>query len=602
MSGGFTGRTLEIDLNRQRHFVSDTDMKAAALYLGGRGMGIKTLWDRIPTAGLDPLSPENPLMFWPGPLSGLPLAGTSRVSVVTKAANTSPLDGSLENASTVTYSSIGGHFGPSLKMAGFDGLILSGRSDRPVVLIIDENKISFRDAADLWGQTTSITLEMLGRELGPDFRLLAIGPAGEKGVRFAGIVSDVRRTTARGGSGAVMGSKNIKAIAVRGTIPIPMNKAEGLMALRRETATLLSSWSNYTHWRRWGPTPLLLSSAQAGMLTTKNFREGSWQNIANLSIPATEREFWVHHTACAHCTLKCVKIGQISQGPWKGVIAEGPGYSAGAMLGSNCGVSDLDGLMKLISRADDLGMDPIAAGNVLGFVMDLYDNGVLGSAELGGLSPEWGKVPVMLELLDQIAFRQGIGEVLSLGVKKAAAAFGAKAVPFAMHVKGQELAGWNVPASHDFALVYGTANRGGSHQEGATIQEQHRRTFLDALCVCRFVYGAVGLAPYQRALSLATGWQSDDASMLAAGERIWTLEKMFNAREGFRRADDRLPPSMTSIVFTTGPKKGASFPAEKQESLLDKYYGDRGWEVKTSLPTPAKLKSLGLDKLVEKQS
>ena len=598
MAGGFTGKVLEIDLNRHRHFVSDTDIKAAEQYLGGRGLGIKTLWDRIPTAGLDPLSPENPLMFWPGPLSGLPLAGPSRVSVVTKAANTSPELSSLPNASTVTYSSIGGHFGPSLKKAGYDGLIISGHSDQPVILVIDEGKISFRDAADLWGQTTSTTLERLGREMGSDFRLLAIGPAGEKGVRFAGIVSDVHRTTARGGAGAVMGSKNLKAIAVRGSLPFSVSNAEGLVSLGRNISTLVSNWSNYAHWRRWGATPLLLSSDQSGMLTTKNFREGSWKDIAKLAIPVAEREFWVRHAACAHCPLKCVKTGQISQGPWKGVIAEGPGYSAGAMLGANCGISDLNDLMKLIARADDLGLDPIAAGNVLGFVMDLYENGILRSADMGGLSPVWGHVPTMLELLGQIALRQGIGEILSLGVKKAAASIGRNAIPFAMHVKGQEMAGWNVPASHDFALVYGTSNRGGSHQEGATIQEQHRRTFLDALCVCRFVYGAVGLAPYQRALSLATGWQGDDASMLSVGERIWTLEKMFNAREGFRRVDDILPARMTTVTFTTGPKKGATFPAQKQEALLDKYYGDRSWDKKTSLPTPEKLKALGIDKLV----
>lgn len=600
MAGGHTGKVLEIDLNRHRHFVSDTDMKAAEQYLGGRGLGIKTLWDRIPTAGLDPLSPENPLMFWPGPLSGLPLAGASRISVVTKAANTSPTESSLPNASTLTYSSIGGFLGPALKKAGFDGLIVSGRSDRPVVLIIDEGTVSFRDAADLWGQTTAIAFEKLGRELGPDFRLLTIGPAGENGVRFAGIVSDVHRTTARGGAGAVMGSKNLKAIAVRGTLPVSVSNAAGLISLRQNVSTLLSNWSNYTHWRRWGATPLLLSSDQAGMLTTKNFREGSWQDIAKLAIPIAEREFWVRHAACANCPLKCVKIGQISQGPWKGVIAEGPGYSAGAMLGANCGVSDLNDLMKLIARADDLGLDPIAAGNVLGFVMDLYENNVLHSADLEGLSPVWGHVPTMLALLDKIALRQGIGEILSLGVKKAANTIGTAAVPFAMHVKGQEMAGWNVPASHDFALVYGTANRGASHQEGASIQEQHRRTFLDALCICRFVYGAVGLAPYQRALSLATGWQSDDAAMLAAGERIWTLEKMFNTREGFRRIDDTLPTRMTTLTFTTGLKKGAAFPVEKQEALLDKYYEDRLWDKKTSLPLPEKLKALGLDKLDSK--
>jgi aldehyde:ferredoxin oxidoreductase len=598
MAKGYTGRILEIDLTRRHHSLSDTDMKSAELFLGGRGLGVKTLWDRLPTAGIDSLSPQNLLTFWPGPLSGLPLAGPSRVSIVTKAANTTPFESNLPHASTLTYSQIGGHFGPTLKLAGYDGLIISGRADRPVVLVIDENKVSFQDASGLWGQSTSNALESLGRKLGSEFKLLTIGPAGENGVRFAGIVSDVRRTTARGGAGAVMGSKNLKAIAVRGSLPVSVNNGDGLVALRRDLSALIAAWNNYAYWRRWGATPLLLSSNQAGMLATQNYREGSWDDISKLGLPAAERDFWLKHASCAYCPLKCIKTGQISNGPWQGTIAEGPGYSAGAMFGPNCGVADLAGLMKLIAHADDLGMDPIAAGNVLGFVMDLYEQGILKTSDLAGQSPVWGHVPSLLKIMDQIALRQGIGETLSLGVKKAAELIGPSAIPFAMHVKGQELAGWNIPASHDFALVYGTANRGGSHQEGSNIPEQHRRTFLDALCVCRFVYGAVGTAPYQRALSLSTGWQFDDTAMMNTGERIWNLEKMFNVREGFRRIDDHIPARFSSLKFNSGIKKGAFFPAEKQNTLLDKYYEDRGWDKKTSLPTTEKLKSLGLDKLI----
>jgi aldehyde:ferredoxin oxidoreductase len=599
MAHGYTGRILEVDLSLRRHTFSDTDIKSAEQYLGGRGMGIKTLWDRLPNAGVDPLSPANLLTFWPGPLSGLPLAGPSRITVVTKAANTSPIDSALPHASTITWSAISGHFGPALKQAGYDGLIIAGRAEQPVILVIDENKVSLRNANDFWGQTTSDTLARLGRELGPDFRLLTIGPAGENGVRFAGITGDVKRTTARGGAGAVMGSKNLKAIAVRGSLPGSLHNGDGLSSLRGNIFSLMSGWNNYAQWRRWGATPLLLSADRAGMLTTMNYREGSWPDSDKLSLPTAEREFWVRHAACAHCPLKCVKIGQLSHGPWKGIIAEGPGYSAGAMLGSNCGVKDFNGMIKLISRADDLGLDPIATGNVLGFVMDLFEKGILRSVDLNGLAPAWGDVPTMLTLLDQIASRQGLGEILAQGVKKAAAQIGTAAIPFAMHVKGQELAGWNVPASHDFALVYGTANRGGSHQEGASIQEQHRRTFLDALCVCRFVYGAVGTAPFQRAVSLATGWNCDDTAMLSVGERIWNLEKMFNVREGFRRADDKLPSRFNDITFQRGPKAGANFPAAKQEELLDIYYEGRGWDKKTSLPTTEKLRSLGLDKLVK---
>lgn len=597
MAYGYSGKILEIDLNTRLHSLSDTDMKAAEQFLGGRGLGIKMLWDRLPVAITDALSPANPLMFWPGPLSGLPLAGASRVTVVTKAANTSPSQNSSPYASTLTWSSIGGHFGPTLKQAGYDGLVINGRADQPVILVIDENKVSLRNASNLWGQSTSSALKQLNSELGPEFQLLVIGPAGETGVRFSSIISDVKRTAARGGAGAVMGAKNLKAIAVRGSQPITLHNPDGVRALRSDITSLLASWNNYANWRRWGATPLLLSADKAGMLTTKNYREGSWSAVDKLGLPAADREFWVRHTSCAYCPLKCVKIGQIAQGPWQGTIAEGPGYSAGAMLGANCGITDFGDLMQLIAKADDLGLDPIATGNVLGFVIDLHEQGLLSTAALDGLSPVWGHAPSLLQLMDRIAKLQGVGAILAQGVKKAAVQFGAATVPFAMHVKGQELAGWNVPASHDFALVYGTANRGGSHQDGASIPEQHRRTFLDALCVCRFVYGAIGTAPYQRALSLVTGWNCDDATMLLTGERIWNLEKMFNSREGFRRIDDNLPARFSKIKFQYGPKAGAEFPAAKQDSLLDSYYEGRGWDKKTSLPTAEKLKSLGLDKL-----
>ena len=223
--------------------------------------------------------------------------------------------------------------------------------------------------------------------------------------------------------------------------------------------------------------------------------------------------------------------------------------------------------------------------------MDLYADGVLARGDLDGLEPAWGQVPVMLELLERIALRRGVGDALAGGVKKAARTFGAAALPYAMHVKGQEMAGWNVPASPDFALVYGTANRGASHQEGATVHEQHRRTFLDAVCVCRFVYGGAGVAPYQRAVALATGRDCDDAVMLGIGERIWNLEKMFNAREGFRRADDRLPARMAELSFTAGPKAGAQFRPEQQEAILDKYYNQRWLGRKNQPADPGKAAS-----------
>lgn len=589
MAGGYWGVTLDIDLTQRRTARMDIDRKILEQYIGGRGLGVRLLWERIQTNGVDAFAPENPLLFCPGPLSSLPLPGPSRVSVVTKAANTP----------TLTYSSIGGHFGPALKKTGHDALSLVGKSDRPVVLVIDDGKVTFREASGLWGQSAVATLARLNRELGPDFSCLAIGPAGEQLVRFAGIVSDVRRTGARGGAGAVMGSKKVKAIAVRGTRNLPVHDLEGLVRLGSDTRTLLAQWNGFSHWRRWGATPLLLSANKAGLLATRNFREGSWPDVERLGAPVAEKEFWVRSSACAGCPVGCVKTGQISNGPWRGTIADGPGFSAGAMLGSNCGVSDFGGMMKLIARSDELGFDPIAIGNVLGFAMDLYADGILSSADFGGLTPAWGNVPAMLRLMDDIVAKQNAGSFLSEGVKRAAKSLGKAAEPYAMHIKGQEMAGWNIPAQPDFAIVQGTSNRGASHQEGSSAAEQNRRTFLDSVCVCRFLYGGAGIAPYQRAVSLATGWTMDDTAAQTIGERVWNLEKCFNVREGLRRDEDRIPARLLDYPLPTGPKAGAVFTTAQQDAALDSYYRSRGWDEKTSLPKPEKLRSLGLDTLVK---
>ena len=588
MANGYWGNILEVDLTTRRTTKIDLDQKICENFIGGRGLGIRLLWDRIKKPGLDAFSPDNPLLLCTGPLSGLPLPGPSRVSLVTKAAN----------SGTLTYSSFGGQIGPSLKHCGYDALAITGRSDRPVVLVINNEKISFRNAADLWGKTAPQVLRQLSKELGPRYSCMAIGPAGEQLVRFAGIISDVRRTSVRGGAGAVMGSKNIKAIAICGTRPVPVKDLSGLSQLGSDIHSLLSNWNGFSHWRRWGATPLLLSADKAGVLATRNFREGSWKEIEKLGAPVAEKEFWVRSSACAHCPIGCIKTGQIASGPWRGTIAEGPGFSAGAMLGSNCCVSDFDGMMKLIARSDELGFDPIGLGNVLGFAMDLYADGLITSANLGGKTLDWGNIPSMLSLMDDIASKQNLGSVLAEGVMRAAHVLGKASEPYAMHIKGQEMSGWNIPANPEFAIVQGTANRGASHQEGSSAPEQNRRAFLDANCVCRFVYGGCGFAPFQRAVNLATGWPMDDATAQSVGERIWNLEKSFNAREGYRREDDKVPNRLINRPLTDGPKAGSIFSETQQDTMLTNYYKSRDWDEKNSLPKPEKLKALGLDKLV----
>lgn len=598
MPNGYMGKVLEIDLTSKKVWTSDLDMKVAEKFVGGRGLGAKYLWDRVKNPGLDPLSPENPLMFWTGPLTGTPIPGPSRVTVCTKSANTSPASSQYPNASTVAWSCMGGMLAPEIKFAGYDGIIITGKSDKPVYIIINDDKVEIKDAGHLWGKTTNDTDLLLRKELGPLFRTAYIGPAGENLVKYAGILSESSRAAARSGVGCVMGSKKLKAIAVKGSNSVPLANQEEVLKVRAEMFKALKSWNGYEQWRRWGTASMLMASSQAGTQATKNFREGTYEQIDKIGAPIAEKEFWVRHRSCFQCPLHCMKIGQVAAGPYRGTITEGPEYETGTLHGSNCLVTDLGGMMKSIEVADDLGFDSISVANVLAFVMELYEKGIVTQSDLDGIDAKWGNVEAMIALQQKIAKREGVGDILAEGVKKAAVKFGKDADKYAIHVKGQEMAAWNIQASHGFAIVYGTSNRGACHQVGPTVEEQQRRTMCDTVVICRFLYYGIGTALFQKALNAITGWQFDDAGFFRVADRIWNLEKVFNSREGFRRIDDYVPKRFTTDAFTVGPKKGAILPPEAQEKILDEYYIKRGWDAKTSLPGEAKLKELGLEDMV----
>jgi len=597
MANGYMGKILEVDLTSKKVSTVDTDMKIAEQFVGGRGLVAKYLWDRIKNPGLDPLAPENPLMFWTGPLTGTIIPGPSRLVVGCKSPNTSPTASTLPKASTIAYSCMGGQFAPEMKFAGYDGIIVTGKSDKPVYLLIDDGKVEIKDAAHLWGKRTDETDSLLIKELGPKFHTLYIGPAGENLVKYSAIISESSRAAGRSGVGCVMGSKKLKAIAVRGTNMVPVADMEGMIKIRKEMFNALETWNGYDQWRRWGTASMLIASSDAGTMATKNYREGTFEQVERIGAPRAEREFWVKKRSCYQCPLHCMNVGQISSGPYKGTIAEGPEYETGTLHGANCMVSDFDGMMKSIAVADDLGMDSISVANVLGFVMELVEKGILTSADLGGIDMKWGNTAGMIELQEMIAKRQGIGDILAEGVKVAAAKIGKDASKYAIQIKGQELAAWNIPANHGFAIVYGTSNRGACHQVGPTVEEQQRRTMCDTMVICRFLYYGIGNDLFRKALNTVTGWKLDEAAFYKVSDRIWNQEKVFNLREGFRRIDDYAPKRFTTDAFTVGPKKGAILPPEKQEQILDEYYTKRGWDPKTSIPSEAKLKDLGLEAL-----
>ena len=599
MANGYTEKMLEVDLTTGNIKTTDDHMKYVKQFIGGRALGGKLLWERLKDKdpGLDPVSPDNPLMFLTGPMTGTPLPA-SRITVYTKSAITKPLNSPYEHASTVAWACAGGMFAPELKMAGYDGVIFTGKANKPVYLVIDDDRVEIRDASHLWGKNTNEVDIMLRDELGPEFRTMYIGPAGENGVYYAAIITESSRAAGRSGVGRVMGSKNLKAIAVRGTQVVPVNNLNNVLNPRAELFNeIMNKWSGYEQWRRWGTAVMLTASTERGTQITKNFQEGTYEDTNLIGAVAADKRFWVRHRSCYQCPIRCMKIGCVPDGPYKGLIAEGPEYETGTLHGSNLLAKDLYGMMASIEKADDLGLDSISAGAVVGFAMEAYEKGILTKSDLGGLDLTWGNMEASIKLQEMIVKREGIGDILAKGVWRASQAIGKGSEDFAIHVKGNELAAWGIQANHGFAVVYGTSTRGACHQVGPNILIQHERSMTDTIVMCRFVYYGIGSGPLLNAFNAVTGWNFTMEDYLQVGERMWNQEKVFNAREGFRREDDYVPKRFQTPL-TVGPKAGAVLTAEDQEKLLDNYYTDRGWDLKTSLPTEGKLRELGLDDLV----
>ncbi len=334
------------------------------------------------------------------------------------------------------------------------------------------------------------------------------------------------------------------------------------------------------------------------MQAVKNLREGTFSEIDKIGAAASKEKAWVRDFACYCCPLSCKKSGFVRGGPYAGIVHDGPEYEAGAMLGANLLVSDLAGLLKEIYVADDFGLDNISTGNVIGFLMEAYEKGYIDKAFLDGIDLKWGNVDAVLKMMEKIANRDGVGDLASKGVKALSKKIGRDSERFAIHVKGMELAGWNVHVSPGNGIGYATSNRGACHLNGWNINVQNTRAMFDAIGFCImadfFVESTPGQDILRNMLFAITGIDRSWESLLKTGERLFNLEKMFNYREGFRREDDSLPERFFTEPLTVGPKKGAVLEKGNFNQILTKYYQTRGWDPKTTRPTKTKLESLGL--------
>ncbi|MGI9861630.1 aldehyde ferredoxin oxidoreductase family protein [Moorella naiadis] len=609
MAGGYMGQFLLIDLTRGRAEPLAVETELREQFIGGKGFGAKLLFDLVPGRA-DPLGENNVLMFLPGPLTGT-LAPAMRGCVVSK----SPLTG------TFVDSYFGGSFAQEIKYAGYDGLIFKGKAAEPVYVLIEDHRVSIRPAGHLWGKDTFATTHTIKAEAGETARVACIGPAGEKLVRFALINCEYNRHAGRGGCGAVMGAKNLKAIAIIGTRGVtvhdPLAFKEAVNRAREELQKSVAIEA-FTVDGTPGSIPF---ADEEGLLPAFNYREGSFSGATALDAATQRRRLWLRQAACLSCPIACGKIGVIRRGGYTGTITDVVEYETAAMLGANLGIANTEAVAYLARRCDALGLDGMSAGGVIGFVMEAAGRGQLDASQFNEELPAFGDAKGAIRLLEEIAWRQTpLGNLLAEGVRRAAAALGPAAEAYAVHVKGLETPAWGPRGAPGMALAYLTGDRGGCHQrafpilyevggeswQGQKVERlglegkaalviwlQNYLAGLDTLVKCDFAQYGISGTTYAYLLSAATGCTYTEADLYLVGERIWNLTRLFNYREGFRRADDRLPRRFLEEPLPNGPAAGHHLRPADCEAMLDDYYALRGWDA-TGQPTAATLARLNL--------
>jgi len=611
MISGYAGNVLWIDLTTKKIKRTRLDADLARKFMGGRGLAAKMLFDLLPPK-IDPLSPENPLIFATGVLTGCPCPGANRTVIVTK----SPLTGIFLD----TYA--GGHLGPEIKFAGYDVIVIKGRSEKPTYIQILDDVVLFKDATHLWGKDCWETEITIKKEIGDNnARVAVIGPAGENLVKFACVSTDYFHQFGRGGAGAVMGAKNLKGIAVRGTKSLHIAHPEKLIRyLLDKIEWKLTKGPNAEMVKariRYG-TPLTMDFTQAiGILPTRNFQSGQFDEFDEIDCYDFREKFVVADKACYSCNTPCAKFSVVKEGIYKELGLGGPEYETIAMLGPNVGNGRFDLIIKANEICDRLGMDTISTGNVIGFAMECYEKGILTKEECDGLELNFGNMEAAFKLMYKIAYREGIGNILAEGVRQAASKINKGSEKFAMQAKGLEYPAYEPRGSPAFALLYAITDRGACHRRGwpviiegkeykpGTVEGRARlvkelydnRTILHCIGVCDIPYDVAGIdrEDIAQILSAVTGWDVTVEELSLLAERVASLIRAFNVREGIRRVDDTLAWRTLHEPLPSGPNKGQFISEEMLNVMLDQYYQLRGWDVSTGVPLPETLTKLGLD-------
>lgn len=601
---GWTRKIIRVNLTEEKITVEDLNMEDAKLYLGGRGLASKILCDEI-DPNIDPLSPENKLIFMTGPLTGTYASCAGRFNVVAKA----PLTGTIGAANS------GGYFGPELKFAGYDGIIFEGKADKPVYLHICDDLIELKSAEHLWGKNVFETTDLLLEENERDARVACIGPAGEKQVLFATVMNDKDRAAGRSGMGAVMGSKNLKAVVVKGTKSIKVFSRDKFKDAVMDARSKLDQ-NGVTGpgggLPTYGTEVLVNILNEVHGLPTRNWQDSYFEHADLISGEYMTENCLVRNKACFACSIGCGRIVRIPDGKYKGIVA-GAEYEAGWSYGACCGVKDLNAINKANHVCNLLGLDPITMGATIACAMEMYEKGYLTKEDLGGKELKFGDAEGIIEWTELTGYREGFGDIMALGSYRMAEKYGHPEL--SMSVKKQEMPAYDGRVLQGMGLEYATSNRGGCHVRGYLTSPEilgipqkvdpHStegkaallKTFQDLTAVvdssdiCLFTTFAIGLPEISEMLRTVTGLEYSDEEILQIGERIWNLEKLFNLKAGFTRKDDTLPERLLKEPVKTGPGKGL---VTKLDVMLDEYYEVRGWD-KEGIPTEEKLKELGLE-------
>lgn len=595
---GWMGTVIRVNLSDETITTEPLNRESAKDYVGARGLGTKYYCDEVDPK-IEPFDPENKLIFMTGPLTGTAATSAGRYEVVTK----SPLTGTIGAANS------GGHFGPELKYAGYDGIVFEGKATHPVYLHIEDDKIELKDASDLWGMTGYETTDAL-LERHPDSRVSCIAETGERGCLFAAIMNERHRAAGRGGLGAVMGSKNLKAVCVRGTGPVEVANPEGFYeAITKSRAMCQAHPVAGTGLAALGTEVLVNIINESGALPVNNARDGSiFDRADEISGEKLSEKYLARNKACFGCSIACGRVTQVPDGPYKS-SGEGPEYEAGWSFGAACGVDDLAAVCRANFYCNEYAMDPITMGATIACAMELYEAGYIPEEDIGFPIP-FGDADAMVKLTLMTGKGEGFGEILQLGSYRLADKYGHPEL--SMSVKKQEMPAYDGRAVQGMALEYATSNRGGCHVRGYMISPeimgipvktdplvtegkagllktfQDLTALVDSCGMCLFITFALGLPEIADQYREAVGSDESDEDILLKGERIWNLEKQFNIAAGVEK--DTLPPRLLREALPSGPAAGK---VAELHVMLKEYYEVRGWDVEGA-PTEDKITELSL--------